>query len=131
MLLRNPLQKRGHQVALGVDDAHTAPGLDVVKCEIEQQGALPGAGGSEDVDVMAGVSSVESCWGLAAVLEKAEDLALVARTARGGEARRGSVEASHGGWERERAGQLTGDQDHPAGWRHSPGGRAIDTSARA
>src|SRR5450759_2938113 len=85
--LRNPLQKRGHQVALGADDAHTAPGL-----------------------------------------EKAEDLALVARTARGGEACRCGVEASHVGWEMEEAGQLTGDQDHPAGWRHSPGDCFIETS---
>ena len=81
------------------------------------------------MNVVAGVSSVESCWGLAAVLEKAEDLALVARTARGGEARRCSVEASHVGWEMEEAGQLTGDQDHPAGCCHSPGDQAIETSA--
>ena len=57
--LREPGQDVGDEVALGVEHRYSAPGLDVGEDQVDEERRLPGAGGADDVGVVAGVGNAE------------------------------------------------------------------------
>ena len=65
------------EVAFGVDEDDGPPRCDVAEDEVGEQGGLAGAGGAEDVQVVAGVGDGQGD-GVAADLGAAEDLGVAA-----------------------------------------------------